>query len=53
MDKLFSPFQLGRCKLEHRVVHAPMTRLHGGRTSHVDLTSGTPAVAPSFAPCAA
>jgi N-ethylmaleimide reductase len=124
MDKLFSPFQLGRYKLEHRVVHAPMTRLrsdpddspsammveyyrqraseggllitesahtmrsgrgylggpgiyedahiagwqkiadavhgkggrvfmqiaHDGRTSHTDLTGGTPPVAPSVVP---
>ena len=27
MSKLFSPFQLGRYQLRHRVVHAPTTRL--------------------------
>ncbi|NGZ85096.1 alkene reductase [Duganella aceris] len=27
MSKLFSPFQLGRYTLQHRVVHAPTTRL--------------------------
>ncbi|WP_420994173.1 alkene reductase [Cupriavidus sp. 30B13] len=27
MTRLFSPFKLGRYQLEHRVVHAPMTRL--------------------------